>query len=286
MMSEPPRLIVVVDEAETRDKVCEYMAGHGFAAVPAADALQLDRLLGEQPADLVILDTGLPGEGGLSVAQRLYATARTPIILLAAACDAADRVAGLEVGADDCVAKPFDLRELLARVRSVLRRTGTARPETGGSAQTVPLGAVQLDAAGRRLIRHDGQAVKLTVMEVDLLDAFARHPNRVLSRDRLLDLAHNREEEPFDRSIDIRIARLRRKIEIDPSRPQVIRTVRGCGYMFVLTLPRQSEQRATFIMRPLCAPSSTRPSIPSLPPIASTNSGKTDKTRREFTASS
>jgi two-component system phosphate regulon response regulator OmpR len=157
--------------------------------------------------------------------------------MLTAAGEVVDRVVGLEIGADDYIAKPVDLRELLARIRAVLRRLRAAPAEpaatetpTGGM---MPIGACKLDLDAHRLYDADGREVPITSMEFDLLKAFVEHPNRVLSRDQLLDLAHNKDWEPFDRSIDIRIARLRRKIEVDPAKPQVVKTVRGAGYIFV-----------------------------------------------------
>jgi DNA-binding response OmpR family regulator len=240
-----PRLIVVDDEADLREMVAEYLTRNGCAVRTAADGRQLDALLAAGPADLVILDITMPGEDGLSIARRLVAGAEMSIIMLTAAGEPPDRVVGLELGADDYIAKPPDLRELLARVRSVLRRPkraltasggdirGAGKPSNDSCHEQVPLGAVRFDQAARRLIKPDGQELRLTAMEYDLLLVFTQNPNRVLTRERLLDLAHHREEEPFDRSIDIRIARIRRKIEIDPAKPQVIRTIRGGGYMFV-----------------------------------------------------
>jgi two-component system phosphate regulon response regulator OmpR len=194
-------------------------------------------ILAEQPADLVILDISMPGEDGLSLARFLRANTDVGIVMLTAAGEVVDRVVGLEIGADDYIAKPVDLRELLARIRAVLRRRRAAPAERTGaepaSAAMVQIGACQLDLEAHRLYDADGQEVPITSMEFDLLKAFVEHPNRVLSRDQLLDLAHNKDWEPFDRSIDIRIARLRRKIEADPSKPQVVKTVRGAGYIFV-----------------------------------------------------
>jgi two-component system phosphate regulon response regulator OmpR len=195
------------------------------------------RILAEEPADLVLLDINMPGEDGLSLARFLRANTDVGIVMLTAAGEVVDRVVGLEIGADDYIAKPVDLRELLARIRAVLRRlrAAPAEPpaaETAG-ARMMPIGACKLDLDAHRLYDADGQEVPITSMEFDLLKAFVEHPNRVLSRDQLLDLAHNKDWEPFDRSIDIRIARLRRKIETDPSKPQVVKTVRGAGYIFV-----------------------------------------------------
>ena len=180
----------------------------------------------------------MPGEDGLSIARRMLAASGVPFIMLTAVGDPVDRIIGLELGADDYIAQPFDLRELRARVRSVLRRA--ARPIASNasgaavaSGERVSFGAVALDLAARCLLHPDGRVSKLTAMEFNLLRTFAENPNRVLTRDRLLDLAHHRDLEPFDRSIDIRIARLRKKLEADPDKPQIIRTVRGTGYMFV-----------------------------------------------------
>jgi DNA-binding response OmpR family regulator len=159
--------------------------------------------------------------------------------MLTAADDVVDRVVGLELGADDYVIKPFDLRELRARIQAVLRRNNRQVPpsptplQEKSSTATVQFGDFQLDIDARRLLQPDGEQLELTAMEFDLLVAFARNPNRVLSRERLLDIAHNRDTEPFDRSIDVRIARIRRKVERDPAKPQLIKTMRGAGYMFV-----------------------------------------------------
>jgi DNA-binding response OmpR family regulator len=186
---------------------------------------------GADPVDLVLLDLRMPGEDGLSLARWLREHARVGVIMITGSSDTVDRIAGLEVGADDYIAKPFDLREVLARVRSVIRRVA-AMPAKPAKVEEVRFGRFILDLAANRLATDSGETVVLTSMEFDLLKAFATHPNRVLSRDQLLDLAHGRGSEPFDRSIDIRITRLRRKIEADPDTPQIIKTVRGAGYMF------------------------------------------------------
>jgi len=239
-----PRVIVVDDEADLRDTVTEYLALNGIAAVPADGGAELDIRLAEGPADLIVLDLRMPGEDGLAVARRLRAAGDVGIVMLTAADDVIDRIVGLEMGADDYVAKPVDLRELLARVRAVLRRRRVpvgpgAVPDDGapGGGQgggMVAFGRCRLDLDGHRLFGADGAEIPVTAMEFDLLRAFAENPGRVLSRDRLLDLAHNRDWEPFDRSIDVRITRLRRKIEDDPAKPQVIKTVRGAGYVFAV----------------------------------------------------
>jgi len=251
-MSGSPRLVIVDDEPELRQILSEYLAKHGFAVRTAASGRELEARLAEEPADMLILDVTMPEEDGLSIARRIRASSSIPIVMLTAANDVVDRVVGLEVGADDYVTKPFDLRELRARIRAVLRRSEHAAPVPGTEAvqarltgprpTTLPdhmvrFGQVMLDMEAHCLLKDDGEVLPLTSMEFDLLRAFAQNPNRVLSRDRLLDLAHNRGWEPFDRSIDIRIARLRRKIEPDPSKPQVIKTVHGAGYVFAQPKP-------------------------------------------------
>src|SRR5690606_13065160 len=236
-MAEPSHIIVVDDEPEICEMLADYLGHAGFKVSAAGDGAALRRLLEDQAADLVILDINMPGEDGLSLARYLRANSKIGIVMLTAAGEVVDRIVGLEMGADDYLPKPVDMRELLARVRAVLRRV-KARPEPAGAGETpgarkVRFGPCQLDLDAHRLYDAAGQEVPITSMEYDLLKAFAEHPNRVLSRDQLLDLAHNRDWEPFDRSIDIRIARLRRKVEADPSKPQVIKTVRGAGYIFV-----------------------------------------------------
>jgi len=186
----------------------------------------------------VLMDLNLPGEDGLALTRQLRAAYGVGIIMLTAAGETVDRIVGLEMGADDYIPKPFDPREVLARVKSVLRRLRqrprTALPAAADSKpEIIPMGSCTLDLAAHRLRNDRGENVHLTSMEFDLLKAFAEHPDRVLSRERLLELAHNREAEVFDRSIDLRIARIRRKIEADAEKPQVLKTVRGAGYMFV-----------------------------------------------------
>jgi DNA-binding response OmpR family regulator len=238
-MTEPVHVVVVDDEPEIRIMLSDYLTHAGFRVSAAEGGAAMRRVLAEGAADLVILDITMPGEDGLSLARYLREhTKGVGIVMLTAADGVVDRIVGLEMGADDYIAKPVDLRELLARVRSVLRRLHLPPvPEVAAEAQksssSVRFGAFRLDLEAHRLYAADGAEVPITSMEFDLLKAFADNPNRVLSRDRLLDLAHNRDWEPFDRSIDIRITRLRRKIETDPAKPQVIKTVRGAGYIFI-----------------------------------------------------
>jgi len=235
-VEEKHRLVIVDDEPELRAMVAEYLGRHGFAVAMAAGGAELDALLAEGMPDLVILDVNMPGENGFAIARRLRAKTDIPLMMLTAADEIIDRVVGLELGADDYLTKPFDLRELRARVDAMLRRAARFRAKSAAGAKApavVRFGELSLDLEARRLVRPNGEELELTAMEFDLLAAFARNPNRVLSRERLLDLAHNRDTEPFDRSIDVRIARLRHKVERDPSRPLLIKTMRGAGYMFV-----------------------------------------------------
>lgn len=240
MQGGQPSLIIVDDEADLRAMVAEYLGKQGFSVATANGGAELDARLEEGKPDLILLDVNMPGEDGFSIARRVRGRTDIPIIMLTAAEEVVDRVVGLEIGADDYITKPFDLREVRARIRSVLRRVrlkASAAPEAAPAGQPpaprAPFGRVWLDLDGRCLVRPDGEQEMLTAMEFDLLAAFARNPHRVLSRDRLLDLAHHRGWEPFDRSIDIRVTRIRKKIEVDPAKPQVIKTVRGAGYIYV-----------------------------------------------------
>lgn len=233
-MGERPSLIVVDDEPDIRELLEEYLERQGLDVRSAADGVDLDRRLAERPAQLLVLDLNLPGEDGLAIAKRLRARGRVGIVMLTARGDLEDRIRGLELGADDYVVKPVEPRELLARIRSVLRRLAAEMARAGREPGTrrVRFGRCELDLDGHRLLAGDGAEVPLTAMEFDLLETFARHPGQVLGRDRISELAHNRPWHPLDRSIDIRITRLRQKIEPDPDRPTVIRTIRGEGYVF------------------------------------------------------
>jgi len=228
------RVLIVDDDAEIRQTTGEYLSGHGYEVAMAADGTQMRAAFATAAPQLVLLDLNLPGEDGLSLTRWLRGNHDVAIIMVTGAGEVVDRVVGLEVGADDYLAKPFDLRELLARMKSVLRRAGErlAPANAAGAAQKVKVGRCTLDLAKHLLTDQDGVEQPLTGMEFDLLRVFIENANRVLSRDQLLTLTRNREWEPFDRSIDIRIARLRRKIEPDPAKPSVIRTVRGAGYLF------------------------------------------------------
>ena len=238
-MSSSGRLLIVDDDAQVRAMLVEYLSGHRYEVREAASGAAMRTEIERDLPDLILLDIGLPGEDGLSLARYLRARYDVAMIMVTASRDTVDRVVGLEVGADDYVTKPFDPRELLARVKSVLRRM-QARPvgETpaaggDGTAPRQRVGRCRLDVQARRLFDAGGEELALTGMEFELLRVFLANPNRVLSRDQLLTHTRNREWEPFDRSIDIRIGRLRRKVEADPGQPRTIRTVRNAGYMYV-----------------------------------------------------
>jgi two-component system phosphate regulon response regulator OmpR len=242
-------LIVVDDEPDLREMIAAYLGKCGFVVRTLADGQDLDAHLLDDPPDLLILDVNLPGEDGFAIARRVRARSAVPILMLTAASDTIDQVVGLELGADEYITKPFDLRVLRARIQAVLRRTERVRDpppqhsqapqhlQAACSPSRVSFGHLLLDLDACRLARPDGTELEISSSEFALLAAFARNPNRILSRERLLDLAHGRGSEPFDRSIDVRIARIRRKVERDPEKPELIRTMRGAGYMFVPSKP-------------------------------------------------
>jgi len=235
-MQGQKHIVVVDDEPGIRETIQEYLELHDFKVTPADGGERLRKVIEQDDVDLVLLDIRMPGEDGLSLARYLRGNSQVGIIMLTAAGEVVDRIVGLEMGADDYLAKPVDLRELLARIKAVLRRaeSGKSAPEDDGSgdARIARFGRCTLNLDSHKLFDPQGGEIALTGMEFDLLKAFADNPNRVLTRDQLLNLAHNRDWEPFDRSIDIRIARIRRKIESDPAKPQVIKTVRGAGYLY------------------------------------------------------
>ncbi len=229
MNNERARLLVVDDDAELRELAQAYLQQQGFDVETVADGARMDAALAAHSFDLIILDLMLPGEDGLSIAKRLKGQLNVPIIIVSAQGEDVDRIVGLEIGADDYIAKPFNPRELLARIRAVLRR---AKNRTAAVPETVTrFGAFELDMNAHRLTR-EGKSVSLTSGEFDLLVILVAHPNKVLDRDRLLDLLTGAERSPFDRSIDVRVTRLRGKIEQNPSEPVYIKTIWGKGYMF------------------------------------------------------
>jgi len=230
-------VLIVDDDPSVREMIAEYLGEHGYDTLQAESGEAMRDALARQVPDVVLLDVRLGREDGLMLARFLRERYDVGIIMVTAAGDVVDRVIGLEVGADDYIAKPFDPRELRARVRSVMRRTrahtAPADEKPSAAARPIPVGRCTLDLAAHRLLGPDGQEVALTSMEYDLLKVFTEHPNQVLSRDQLLNATRNRDWQPFDRSIDIRIARLRRKLEPSTEQPQLIRTVRNAGYMYV-----------------------------------------------------
>jgi two-component system OmpR family response regulator len=233
-LSEPAQLLIVDDDREIRDLVTSFLSRHGYRVVAARDATELTGAMGIHRVDLIILDVMLPGKSGLDVCRELRATSHVPILMLTAMGEETDRIVGLEMGADDYLAKPFNPRELLARVRAILRRAGAQVAVNGVSPprKRLRFAGWQLDLNRRRLESPDGLMIDLTTGEYELLLAFAEHPQRVLNRNQLLDLARGRDATPFDRSVDVQVSRIRRKIESDPKSPAMIITVRGDGYMF------------------------------------------------------
>jgi two-component system OmpR family response regulator len=238
-MSQSQHIIVVDDEAPAREMVGDYLKMHGFAVTLCDGGKSLRKEIEGGMPDLVVLDLNMPEEDGLSIVRDLKSRSNVPVIMLTATASPIDRVVGLELGADDYLAKPCELRELMARIRSVLRRSGPAKAvaaaETAPAATKTPqvrFGTKWFDDEAQILRDDDGNEHPLTASEYGLLKVFAANPKRVLSRERLLELANARDAEAFDRAIDLRIMRIRRKIEPDPSRPTVIRTIRGGGYVF------------------------------------------------------
>jgi len=235
-----PHVLVVDDEEDIRSLLTGFFRKHGHEVSIATDGHSLFAALDVQHVDIVILDVMLPGEDGFSLCRRIRATSKVPVIMLTAVADHVDRVVGLEMGADDYLVKPFDARELLARVKAVLRRTTQTGAAVAGT-DTRPVlsfGGWRLDIARRELRSADNTLIILSSSEFDLLLVFAEHAQRVLTRDQLLDLTRGSSHEVYDRSIDVQVGRLRRKLDADAETPSVIRTVRGGGYMFTPAVRR------------------------------------------------
>jgi two-component system OmpR family response regulator len=238
-MSQSQHIIIVDDEAPAREMVGEYLKMHGFTVTLCDGGKSLRGAIESTVPDLVVLDLNMPEEDGLSIIRDLKSRTNVPVIMLTATASPIDRVVGLELGADDYIAKPCELRELMARIRSVLRRSSPPRAaalEAAGAKSTkdqlVRFGTKWLDLEAQALRDDEGNEHPLTASEFGLLKVFAANPKRVLSRERLLELANARDSEAFDRAVDLRIMRIRRKIEPDPTKPAVIRTIRGGGYLF------------------------------------------------------
>jgi two-component system, OmpR family, response regulator len=230
-------LAVLDDEVDITTLLASYLQTHGFRVSQVHSGAALLELMSRDAPTLVLLDLGLPGEDGFAIARQLREHWRCGLVIVTGRGDSVDKVVGLEVGADDYVTKPFDLRELLARVKAVLRRLAPA--ESGPSAANVKSSTLlrfaqwELDTAARRLLDPDRNEVPLTSGEFDLLNTLAAHPGRVLSRDFLLEHTRGRDGGPFDRTIDVQVGRLRKKLESDPNNPQIIKSVRGAGYILV-----------------------------------------------------
>jgi two-component system phosphate regulon response regulator OmpR len=229
--ADAPRLLIVDDDRETLDLLSLYLGDQGFAVSCVEDGRAMDDWLAGNSADLVILDLMLPGEDGLSIARRLRSEHELPIIMISARGEEIDRIVGLEVGADDYLPKPFNPRELLARVRAVLRRSNSTHEPATMHSETYEFGPFRLESGTRRLFK-DPDEIALSRSEFDLLLIFVTHPHRVLSRDLIMQKLRGFDRDPFDRSVDVRVTRLRHKIEDDPAAPAYIRTEWGVGYRF------------------------------------------------------
>ena len=235
-MKAADHIVIVDDQPEICELVYNYLSGEGYRVSTANDGPSMRRIMQQYEVDLVLLDIMLPGDDGLSLARQLRAQSDIGIIILTGRGETVDRIIGLEMGADDYLPKPFHLRELLARVKSVLRRASARSESTKPPPQSAVFNGWKLDLTSRELTAPSGEEVRLTTGEFDLLAAFVANANQVLSRDRLLDLARNRSSGPFDRTIDVQVGRLRKKLEDDPQNPSLIKTVRGSGYIFTASV--------------------------------------------------
>lgn len=236
--SDAPRILLVDDEPSIREPLGEYLTGQGFAVSEAATAAEARSILLAQSIDLVVSDIMMPGEDGLSFTRHIRATSETPVILLTARVEDTERIIGLEIGADDYVVKPFNPRELVARIRTVLRRTQQNGRTVDAGGASFAFGPWLLREVERVLVDGDGQEVALSSGEYHLLHALVRHPRQIMSRDRLLDMVRGREADIFDRAIDNLVSRLRKKIEEDPAHPQLVKTVWGGGYTLACEVKR------------------------------------------------
>jgi DNA-binding response OmpR family regulator len=248
----PPHIAVLDDEVDITRLLAQYLGGHGFRVSQVHSGSALIALMAADAPALVLLDLGLPGEDGLAIARQLRERWHCGMVIVTGRGDAVDKIVGLEVGADDYVTKPFDLRELLARVKAVLRRiappaaVGDAEvsPPAHGERESLDFEGWQLDLAARRLLDPQGSEVALTTGEFELLQVFAEHAGRVLSRDFLLTQTRGREAGPFDRTIDVQVGRLRKKLEPDAQNPQMLKSIRGAGYIFIPAVQRNPRARS------------------------------------------
>lgn len=233
------QILIVEDDRDISTLVARYLSQNGMRTETARDGREMDRALRDGRFDLIVLDLNLPGEDGLSICRRLRQATALPIIMLTARSEDVDKIIGLEMGADDYLGKPFNPRELLARIRAVLRRQGAGQPDADEPPGCFVFQGWTLNANNRELTNPDHVRVAVTGAEFDLLRTFCERPGRVLSRDILLDLTQGRTAAPFERSIDILISRLRQKIEREPREPELIKTIRSGGYLFTPAVERQ-----------------------------------------------
>ena len=242
-MTTPSRILIVDDDIDIRSLLAEYLNDHGYETVTAQNGEAMAQALRDSPADLIVLDINMPGEDGLTLCRNLRTQSSTPVIMLTARGEPVDRILGLEMGADDYLAKPFEPRELLARIRSVLRRSKSAMPLPSRSAAKTILhfAGWSLDVNAGHLISKEGVVVMLSFAELRLLKVFLDHPNHILNRDQLLSLTQGREADAFDRSIDVQVSRLRQKLGDDARSPQIIKTVRSGGYILVVPVTEEKS---------------------------------------------
>ena len=244
-MDTNTHILVVDDDRDIRTLLAEYLDSNGLRTLTATNGSEMRRVLEESRVDLIVLDLTLPGEDGLTLCRNLRATSSVPVIMLTARGEPLDRILGLEMGADDYLAKPFEPRELFARIRSVLRRTQALPPNMAQpDVATMRFAGWTLDLTARHLVNRDGVVVALSGAEFRLLKVFLDHPNRVLNRDQLLELTQGRESDPFDRSVDIQISRLRQKLGDDARTPNIIKTVRNEGYVLATTVTAEGAGRS------------------------------------------
>ncbi len=235
-MEPTSSILIVDDDRDIRTLLADYLETNGYRTFGVADGVAMWKLLDETKPDLIVLDLNMPGEDGLTICRKLRAHSDLPVIMLTARSEPLDRILGLEMGADDYLPKPFEPRELLARIRSVLRRSSSTAANVADKASQIRFSGWTLDLTARHLLNPDGTVIMLSGAEFRLLKVFLEHPNRVLNRDQLLNLTQGRDADPFDRSIDIQISRLRQKLGEDARVPQIIKTVRNGGYVLAGTV--------------------------------------------------
>lgn len=241
-MDTTNKILIVDDDREIRSLLAEYLDHNGYTAIMAADGNAMWAALQEHQFELVVLDLNLPGDDGLTLCRNLRSKSNMPVIMLTARSEPLDRILGLEMGADDYLPKPFEPRELLARIRSVLRRTQSNQITLNADhLQKLKFAGWTLDMTARHLVAPDGMIVSLSGAEYRMLNIFLEHPNRILNRDQLLNMTHGRDADPFDRSIDIQISRLRQKLREDARSPQIIKTVRNGGYVLAVTVTAEKN---------------------------------------------